>query len=90
MPKKKTNKDVCSIAISVNNEVMEFSGDSFVEALEKVPRILFVKTKVLVVAERGDKKTGQVLVGGKFLKRIPVNSLIRVLLARRLENALKV
>ena len=68
---------------------MKFSGSSFVEALEKVPRILFVKTKVLVVAEQGDKKTDKVLVGGKFLKRLPVNKLMRILLAERLENALK-
>ena len=89
MAKKKTSRDVCTISISVNGGMLEFSGASFIEALEKVPRILFVKTKVLVVAQRENKKTGQVLVGGRFLKRLPVNPLMRSMLAERLENALK-
>ena len=94
MPKvKKTNKtaneSVFCITVNVGGKDFETKGDTILECLEKLEIDKFsIKGNAIITASKGELKS-EVMFYPFKLRRLLVNNVIKILLAKRLTTSLR-
>lgn len=81
------SKQLFKVSLNLGGEVLEAKGETISEALGKMePRV--IKTKAIITVEVGDKKA-ELMLMPRFMRKLLVNPLSRLMLEKRFAYALK-